>query len=181
MTTQQSLYKILGLPFDPSTTPADLKTAYHRSLLSHHPDKSSTTSQPITIDAIKSAYATLSNPPTRKAYDQELLLTSTKKPNGSGTEAALTGEEVVDLDDLAYDEERECYWRACRCGDSRGFVVTENDLEREVPDGRGQGEVLVQCGGCSLWLRIGFGVADEDEKDGENRAVNNQSHEKAGG
>lgn len=102
------------------------------------------------------------------------MLTSAKKHNGEGAEAALTGEEVVDLDDLVYDEVREVYWRGCRCGDSRGFVVSEGELERGM-DRNGMGEVLVQCGGCSLWLRVGFGVADEDGEGREEDGLDGKS------
>ncbi|KAF1914944.1 hypothetical protein BDU57DRAFT_501729 [Ampelomyces quisqualis] len=48
--------------------------------------------------------------------------------------------------------------RACRCGFAQGYRICEEELEDAV--GRGEGEVLVGCGGCSLWVRVGFGVED---------------------
>lgn len=78
--------------------------------------------------------------------------------------------ETVDLDDLVEEEEGGVVgagssssggmsWsRSCRCGLQRGFIVTESQLEEES-DAGGR-EVLVQCQGCSLWLRVEFGVEE---------------------
>lgn len=49
--------------------------------------------------------------------------------------------------------------RACRCGDEDGFRILEEELEDA--EQRGEGEVLVGCGGCSLWVRVGFGREGE--------------------
>jgi diphthamide biosynthesis protein 4 len=64
----------------------------------------------------------------------------------------------VDLDDLVYDEAEVTWHRSCRCGDDRGFLIRETDLE-EASD---IGELHVGCKGCSLWLRVLFGVVEED-------------------
>jgi diphthamide biosynthesis protein 4 len=62
-----------------------------------------------------------------------------------------------------------------RCGDPQGFIVTEQDLEDciqrlETSGGAGrkvggmddrEAEVLVGCGGCSLWVRVGFCVEED--------------------
>lgn len=50
--------------------------------------------------------------------------------------------------------------RAChRCGADPGFSIEEEALE--AAEERGEGEVLVGCGGCSLWVRVEFGVVEE--------------------
>ena len=163
MTKSPNLYEILGLssPSNSLASPhsiATLKAAYHRALLTHHPDKSSRTASAssTSVDAIKSAYTVLSDPTSRASYDQELLLSNQRITTASD---ALTGEERVDLDDIAYDALTKSYFRACRCGEARGHEVSEEDLEVEAAGGAR--EVLVQCGGCSLWLRIEFAIVDD--------------------
>jgi diphthamide biosynthesis protein 4 len=144
----------------------DIKTAYRLALLSHHPDKSNPVI-PIqkentpSIDAIKTAYTTLSTPSLRKDYDRTLLLLASKATSSFQQRTAYTGSETLDLDDLSYDEESGTWFLACRCGENRGYVVTEGDLEREeLAGGR---EIVVGCGGCSLWIRVAFVVVDEGE------------------
>ena len=163
-TTQANHYEILHLPApQPNTKPPsdqDIKTAYRAALLQHHPDKSPLATSQVSspsIDAIKLAYATLSSPTLRAEYDRSLLLTLHKE----STRSHHTGEEVVDLDDLTYEEGEGKWYRGCRCGEERGFVVTEGELEDA--EGKGEREVVVGCAGCSLVLRVGFGVVEEGE------------------
>jgi len=141
-----------------------LKRAYHNALLKHHPDKSlpSSPSAP-SVDAIKLAFAVLSDPVTRASYDKEFLV---KRPiENKIMDGFRTGEEIVDLDDLEYDEIQEKWFRGCRCGEPRGYTITEDQLEREEINGNR--EVLVGCTGCSLWLRVGFSIAHEVEEPGK--------------
>jgi diphthamide biosynthesis protein 4 len=168
MNSSHNLYEVLGLVYTPSSppTPSDIKAAYHRSLLIHHPDKSSTpTSSKPTIDAIISAYATLSDTSSRQLYDRTLLTTNPSLHKSSPANG-LTGEERIDLDDMTYDDSSASYIRACRCGDARGHEVREEDLEAEAARG-GAGEVLVQCAGCTLWLRVEFCMVDDGGDGGE--------------
>jgi hypothetical protein len=51
-----------------------------------------------------------------------------------------------------------CWYRGCRCGDERGFMVTEMDLEKEAE----HGEVVIGCRGCSLWMKILFAMEEGD-------------------
>lgn len=176
-------YAILNLPFTSSATltKQQLKLAYHRALLRHHPDKTNikeagvTQSSPTpgqlddepaqtyTIDQITTAYKTLSSPSLRSEYDRALRLdrakTVDREKNGT---VFHTGLEVVDLEDLVEDENDDngemVWYRGCRCGDERGFIVTEGDLEREVEGG----EVVVGCRGCSLYMKVLFAVEDGD-------------------
>ncbi|KAL4996893.1 Diphthamide biosynthesis protein 4 [Aspergillus recurvatus] len=188
-TTTCSFYEILNLPF-PSTglSKQQLKLAYHKALLKHHPDKAvqvtvakeslsssnhhpaqTLSSQKITIDAITTAYKTLSDPIQRAEYDRVLRLDRNRvvgagDKNGNGT-VFHTGLEVVDLEDLNCDEDGDeaVWYRACRCGDERGFLLSEGDLEREVDSG----EIVVGCRGCSLYMKVLFAVQDYGEGEGE--------------
>lgn len=167
-------YETLDLPFPiPSLTPQQLKLAYHKALLKHHPDKAainpdipsaqSTSTQPTaqktrpyTIDQITTAYKTLSNCALRKSYDSTLREVRTEHKK---TGAFHTGLEPVDLEDFECEEwdGGSLWYRACRCGEERGFVVREEDLEDEVE----AGEVVVGCRGCSLWVKVLFAVQDD--------------------
>lgn len=170
-------YEILSLPFTDSPanplSKQQIKLAYHKALLKHHPDKggeasglqqshsvSDTSAQKYTIDEITTAYKTLSDSRARAEYDRTLRLDRAKLAERQKTgDVFHTGLEVVDLEDLLCDESNEdamCWYRGCRCGDERGFTVTEDDLEREAE----HGEIVIGCRGCSLWLKILFAVDD---------------------
>ena len=172
-------YEVLNLApslIDSQTNPTQLiKRAYHRALLRNHPDKA-TSSQPpssqsppsqpsaFTVDQITAAFNTLSSPASRRAYDTVLRIS---RPRGASTRDAnfQTGVENVDLDDLAFDEKDQCWYRPCRCGNERGYLFREADLE-EAGD---EGELIVGCLDCSLWLRVHFAVVqDEGPEDANN-------------
>ncbi|KAF3387627.1 Cytochrome c peroxidase [Penicillium rolfsii] len=186
---QGDYYQILGIRF--TTSSADLskqqiKLAYHKALLRHHPDKAGAVAQDsginepgsrvritsrsdnqaldqraYTIDEITTAYKTLSDPAQRAEYDRTLRLDRLKVEEREKTGNVFhTGLEIVDLEDLACEEDGErgaCWYRGCRCGDERGFLVTEDDLEREAD----HGEIVVGCRGCSLWLKVLFAVEED--------------------
>lgn len=170
-----------------------LKIAYHKALLKYHPDKapsanaiaqeqattttsfplpssgdyepSWTQNKPITIGEITTAYKTLSDATLRAEYDRSLRLDRSRLAEREKNGGAVfhTGLEVVDLEDLACDEDSnpeggDIWYRGCRCGDERGFSVSERDLEREAE----HGEIVVGCRGCSLWMKVLFAVEDDD-------------------
>lgn len=162
-TYPQNHYEVLGLPSIPSTrkdlTNKDIRHAYRRALLLHHPDKSrpSHTTAPAstpTIDAITLAYKTLINPSTRSAYDLSLLTPPAAKVP---FQASHPGLETVDLGDMGYDAKEEMWYRGCRCGKEGVFVITEEELELNAE----YGETITPCQGCSLWLRVTFAVAED--------------------
>ncbi|KAG4413685.1 hypothetical protein IFR04_013189 [Cadophora malorum] len=169
MTYMPTYYEILGLPqalHDEPNLPAQtLRVAYRRALLQNHPDKSSSNhalnskATIYSIDQISEAFNTLSNPKSRTKYDQELKLQSATKQHGgvTGEQVFRTGIETVDLDDLEIDEAQSIWYRSCRCGDERGFLIKEADLEEAAEDG----EISVGCKGCSLWLKVLFGVMED--------------------
>jgi diphthamide biosynthesis protein 4 len=172
-------YELLGLQspqLGSRSSVLDIKLAYRRALLRHHPDKSNASkgigNHRHTIDEITQAYKTLSDPVTRAEYDRRLNLEpyATATPltllKGSG-DAFRSGLETVDLDDLEFDENHAVWYRSCRCGDDRGFAVSEDQLAGEARFG----EVIAGCRGCSLWLRIQFEALEEafrESRDGEN-------------
>lgn len=195
-------YTILNLLFPSSNlSKQQLKSAYHRALLRHHPDKTrasdpnpqdqSLSAKPTlnhndgpayTIDEITTAYKTLADPALRAEYDRALRLDRLRIVEREKTGAVFhTGLEVVDLEDLGFEEVDETqapsdssdgdndtmntgsfWYRVCRCGDEKGFVLTEEDLEREAE----HGEIVVGCRGCSLWMKVLFAVDDGEAEDG---------------
>ncbi|QSZ29710.1 hypothetical protein DSL72_004227 [Monilinia vaccinii-corymbosi] len=171
MTCTSTYYEILDIPSTLQNeiyiSVATLRSAYRRALLRNHPDKSqgqepghTNKNQSIyTIDQISVAFSHLSNPKLRAQYDKELRLQN-RSINGAGQnegEIFRTGVEVVDLDDLNVEEEDGIWYRSCRCGDNRGFLIREQDLEEVAEDG----EISVGCKGCSLWLKVLFGVMED--------------------
>lgn len=164
-------YEVLGLPGSSSrvqVTTQDIKKAYRQALLQHHPDKldnldlprinhlhSPTSTAKYTIDDISLAYKVLSDPRARTEYDRELRVRQQGPQNKSADVNAQTGLETVDLDDLNYDEGRNVWYLGCRCGEDRGFSVTEEELDKE----KEHGEVVTGCRGCSLWLKVLFQTA----------------------
>lgn len=169
-----SYYEILQLPPPRSSHPLikeDVKAAYHRALLIHHPDKAkkngSLKSIPpqsahgavYSIDQIVAAYDTLADPLKRSAYDKqfdELLRGGTLLAQSSEEKGIHRGVETLDLEDLSFNDETSTWHHKCRCGNEDGHIVTEAELERAAD----HGEIYVGCRGCSLFVKVEFGVAD---------------------
>lgn len=169
-----SHYEVLGLPTSKALTPQLVKAAYRRALLQHHPDKnssvtpiskSSSKSTVFSVDQITTAYSVLSSQKLKSDYDREFALSAKSQAQSKEGIIFRTGVEVVDLDDLEYEEDsatgKTTWYRSCRCGDDRGYLIKEEDLEEASCDG----EIYAGCMGCSLWLKVLFGVV-EDEEDG---------------
>ena len=160
----ENYYELLGLDLrlhSETLSPLELKAAYRRALLRSHPDKkaqqevgSKTTNSSATVDDVAVAYKTLSEPKLRAEYDRWLQSNTEAVRNVFGGRPHHTGLETVDLDDLLFDSKATVWTRSCRCGDDRGFIVAETELEKNAEDG----EVIVGCKGCSLWLRVLFSV-----------------------
>lgn len=165
MTQNPTHYEVLGLPrslqSDTHLPTQTLRAAYKRALLQNHPDKRSpalNTSKPLyTVDQISTAFTILSDGKTKREYDSQLKFSSkSNKDVGDGEEVFKTGVEVLDLEDLEEDEKENLWYSGCRCGDLRGFLVAEADLEEAAEEG----EISVGCRGCSLWIKVLFGLVD---------------------
>ena len=164
MTDSPNYYQVLGLPQalqDKAQIPAQtLRSAYRRALLQNHPDKSQSAklAKTFSMDQISEAFTTLSDSKLRREYDEGFKKQGAAKPDGqAGQQPFRTGVEVVDLDDLSMSEEEGVWYRSCRCGDSRGFLIRETDLEEAA----GDGELNVGCAGCSLWMKVLFDVIED--------------------
>ncbi len=161
-------YEILGLPgalrHEPHLPAQTLRSAYRRALLQNHPDRaaSMTKTEVYSIDQISEAFSILSNPKSRAVYDKDLKLRSSAiNANGITTQTFRTGIETVDLDDLETNGDQGIWYRSCRCGEERGFLIKEDDLEEAAEDG----EVSVGCKGCSLWLKVLFGIMEDTQEE----------------
>jgi diphthamide biosynthesis protein 4 len=148
--------------------------------------------QTYTVDDVKEAYSVLSSPERKSVYDNWVMQNPgvLQGRDGEGGERVVNGDfllglEVLDLSDFdvldpgfkfsssSNEEENDgdgegverygqMEWtRACRCGMEKGYTILEEELEDA--EQRGEGEVLVGCGGCSLWVRVGFGSEEVDE------------------
>ncbi|KAL6716457.1 Diphthamide biosynthesis protein 4 [Lecanora helva] len=156
LTNADDHYEVLGLRSkNEALDEKAVKAAYRRMLLLHHPDKSGPTSKPKpSIDQITIAYKTLIDPQARSEYDRSQALR--RLAATARTQTHHSSCDGVDLDDLVYDETRSVWYRSCRCGRERAYVVTEEELEANTE----YGEVITGCGGCSLWLRVTFAIAE---------------------
>jgi diphthamide biosynthesis protein 4 len=176
---EPTYYEILGLSQRSSgaLSRQDVKAAYHFTLLRYHPDKANVSlsnerrlprqhEEIYTVDQIMEAYTVLASPITRAAYDKELELSAAGTNGGLAKEALHAGVEVYDLEDLVYDEHRTIWSRGCRCGCPHGYVLTEAELERES----NEGEIYVACKGCSLWIKVLFGMMASDREMEEDEA-----------
>jgi len=168
-------YEVLQLPRpDGTTSPLSkdlVKAAFRRALLAHHPDKAGSrtpppadlqrASQPLySVDDIRTAYDVLSDPIQRAAYDETLKRNenpAVRRHRATSDRGTHAGVEVYDLEDLDHHEAERRWSRNCRCGNEQGYVVTESDLEKESE----HGEIYIGCRGCSLFIKVLFGVAEE--------------------
>ncbi|QIX00266.1 hypothetical protein AMS68_005783 [Peltaster fructicola] len=135
-----------------ATSTDRLRIAYKRALLAHHPDKTRTDAT-VTVDQISLAYKVLSDPALRQEYDAALRAGNDEQLRGK-FRIFHTGLDTYDLDDLPFDDVTGHWRKACRCGDAGGFVVTQDELEANLPEG----ELITGCKGCSLWIKVLFDV-----------------------
>jgi len=154
-------YEVLGLPVTPGKLSLqEIKAAYHRALLSAHPDKVSGGTG-VEIDLIREAWKILSDDAMRREYDAKIIskyppLELARRGFVNLVADGLIVHDAfvsVDLDDMSHDPETLTYSFPCRCGKQGGFVVTEDDLEK--------GRDLVECQGCSSRIRISYEIIAE--------------------
>lgn len=136
----------------------DIKLAYRRALLLHHPDKSTLAcdSKPKhSIDQITTAYKTLIDPRARSEYDRSRALKLF--PTTTVSRTSHQGFETVDLDDLSYNDQEDFWYGSCRCGREQAYMVSEEQLKASAE----HEEIITGCQGCSLWLRVTFAVVED--------------------
>ncbi|CCU76292.1 DnaJ domain protein [Blumeria hordei DH14] len=167
MTDSPTFYKILDLPEDFHTHSAIplkiLRAAYHKALLRNHPDKASSATEiepmkAYTVDQITQAFSTLSDPKLAAAYSKELESKAVSNYGNTWAKNYHPITETVDLEEICFDDSENIWFKGCRCGDDRGYIVQEKDLEVATEDG----EISIECKGCSLWLTVLFGVLEEE-------------------
>ncbi|GMM55652.1 Jjj3 protein [Maudiozyma humilis] len=175
MKSRRTHYEVLSVTS--SSSLADIKTSYRELLLATHPDKvrgpaasgAERLNKTYSVDEIKEAYRVLADDNLRKKYDNDLLEDGKKK----GIYKFGDGVDEVSLDTFDMNEEDSeevmHYTRKCpRCQVADGFKLNDDLLEEfAVPcensdDGRFQ--VLIQCDSCSLWLKVYFFCAEEEEE-----------------
>ncbi|CAD6504091.1 BgTH12-05828 [Blumeria graminis f. sp. triticale] len=165
-----TFYQILDLPEGFHTHSLlhlkALRTAYHKALLRNHPDKTSSATETkptkvYTIDQITQAFSTLCDPKLAAAYSKELESRAVSYYRETWAKDYRPIAETVDLEEICFDDSEKLWFKDCRCGDDRGYIVQEKDLEVATEDG----EISIECRGCSLWLTVLFGVVEEESSD----------------
>lgn len=157
----KDFYEILDITSERHSadiSPQQLRIAYKRALLAHHPDKHGARQHDanLTIDQISLAYKVLSDPTLRQEYDSALHNAGGDEELPGKFRIFHTGLDTFDLDDLTFDTTKEYWTKPCRCGDGGGFVVTEDELEANAQDG----ELITGCKGCSLWIKVLYSVEE---------------------
>eukprot|EP01127_Copromyxa_protea_P021633 TRINITY_DN7509_c0_g1_i1.p1 TRINITY_DN7509_c0_g1~~TRINITY_DN7509_c0_g1_i1.p1 ORF type:complete len:137 (+),score=30.79 TRINITY_DN7509_c0_g1_i1:1-411(+) len=133
-------YRLLEVS-DTATT-EEIKRNYKQKCLNLHPDKRQEGDKDDEqFNKVQEAWHTLRDEQLRAAYDARVR--ELKYHN----EAAVVDE--VDLDEMQENDDQWSY--PCRCGDF--YRITGDDLE--------EGLSVVQCGGCSLCIRVVYEEVDE--------------------
>ncbi|KAJ6486439.1 hypothetical protein C8R47DRAFT_979490 [Mycena vitilis] len=132
-------YVVLGVPAGASA--AEIKAAYHRALLSAHPDKnlSSKPKSNPEIANIQDAYRVLSSPPLRAEHDL--------KRTPTGPRPA----QVISLEEFEEVPEQDAWTYTCRCGGAYGITGAEME----------GGLHLIPCTSCSEVVWVGYELAEE--------------------
>ncbi|GAA94676.1 uncharacterized protein L969DRAFT_49206 [Mixia osmundae IAM 14324] len=138
---------------------AEIRSAYLRLILQHHPDKL----DPDRLDdndksrAIVQAFAVLGKSDSRAQYDRELSIAQSKiKGKQSARAATIDLEEMAELE-MARDG-MEGYSFPCRCGSA--FVLSSHQLTEAITrssEGTAAKHTLaVPCQGCSLVIDVEY-------------------------
>jgi diphthamide biosynthesis protein 4 len=133
-----------------SASPAEIKAAYHRALLQHHPDKrvaAHSSAQVVDLDVLKRAFTTLSSVDLRDKYDASRAA----RPSGPRPAQIVSLEE---FDEHEGDSTEDTFWSYdCRCGGI--YRITEVDMEKD--------QHLIGCNSCSEVVWAGYEVAESND------------------
>lgn len=165
----QSYYDVLEV--SPLATLPQIKAAYKHKLLNAHPDKIMTTTtdnaDERTVNLIQDSYKILLNLDKRAEYD-EMLKKSIQKQGFNINGDGLDVYSLEDFEIIGDDEHEEAKWlKDCpRCTFPKSITLTEKDLtENGTDDGQGGFDIIVQCETCSLWIKVKYFEAEEQESD----------------
>lgn len=158
-TRDSTCYDTLNL--HPTASQAEIKAAYHRLLLTTHPDKQKNSGKVdkglanrFDLDRIRDAYRTLSDPETRLVYDTALKRGS----SNTGTKTGPRPAQIVSLEEFetSFTDGRganSSFWTySCRCGGQ--YAITEADLENDLH--------LIACERCSETIYVGYEAVEDD-------------------
>ena len=180
----KNLYDVLELSRKSRKTLSEqeIKSAYRKALLKWHPDKNqdapsdtpsgrkeTVSGAPVvTVDEITRAYEVLSDSKQKRKYDESLNKKTTAR--ATTNRQRTTELEVVDLDDMFFDDKNARWYKACRCGKKDGFRISEGEMEQLVQEEEGdRGEVMVACEDCSHHIKILFAVEVESGSESETK------------
>ncbi|XP_072475353.1 dnaJ homolog subfamily C member 24 [Notamacropus eugenii] len=133
-------YSVLGA--EPSASMKNLKQKYQKLILMYHPDKQSTDVPAGAVEErvqrfieIGQAWKILGNEETRKAYDLQ------RREDELRTVGPVDAQ--VDLEDMLWNKEDQCFTLSCRCGGK--YCVSKDEAEEFN---------LICCDTCSLIIEI---------------------------
>lgn len=143
-------YAMLCIPRN--ALPLDVKRAYHRLLLSSHPDKRKPHDDafpPHDVGLLRQAYLTLSDPASRGAYDAILATHDAHTVSGPRPAQVVSLEEFTgSMDDSGVE-----HWTyACRCGGA--YRTNDAQLEEDLH--------LIGCDSCSEVIWLGYEAESVD-------------------
>ena len=127
-------YAALGVA--PESSIDAIRAVYLARVLVAHPDKGGDAAE---FQRIQGAWEVLSDPALRQAYDAGLTLAAAQ----CAAAAALPLSDAVPVAEFL-DAGGGAWTHACRCGDA--YSLSLQQLQEKVG--------LVNCGGCSLVVRI---------------------------
>lgn len=116
----------------------DIKKAYQKLILRHHPDKSIHESIGGNFEMylrIDEAYKTLKEPATRKEYDSKRFQQS--------KQCQMIIHDTIHRNEFLYDEEQEVHYFVCKCG---GWYILDEDSS--------ESEYIICCDECSLVIKV---------------------------
>lgn len=140
----KNFYDLLGVNKDASD--AEIKQAYKRALLRHHPDKltsQASSASTFTIQEIQEVFLVLSNTEQRICYNASLRSRSHEESLHT-----LTSDVPIQWFEMDHDEVSDCLKYPCRCG--HHFSIFCQDVPRRTA------LVNIPCTGCSLYIQVQF-------------------------
>ena len=151
-----------------NSTPDEIKSAYHRLLLVHHPDKKlDRDREPSCIDKflqLTSAYKILSDPAQRQSYDALLKQIDLKsKANLINDDDKERSDYFLLSKDFELNEKARVYARKCRCGSV--YKINMNDINELLNSHNSHDEkrsspmaeslvVNIECDTCSININV---------------------------